>query len=602
MSFISWNIEGLKYKLYDHDFINFLKSFDIFGLLETWVCDVTEIRDSFSDYFCMFCPAKKEKKFGRAMGGIAVYLKTYLKNYVTRLVSDCTFGVFMKIDRMIFGTDKDVILSFIYIPPVGSPFYKTEEFSNIELLEHQFMSLPINLSEFYFILCGDFNARTGIKQDFVKIDTNIPAFHEYHEIFDMGEISERSSCDKTVSPCGNDLLNFCKVYSLIIVNGRCGRDLNGSYTYISTQGCSLIDYVLCSPDLLTFILDFNIEIRTESKHLPVSTSLKNVFLDTARKLKSCVKNGNGSQNITKYNFSAQNVDIFKQNIGTFFTNERIHDFIIRIDDSSISADNIAKMFVSCLCDSSVQYTVKTKYKSNAPWFDEDCVRSKKQKYSILRRFRNTNSDVDRDEYIRARNSFKQLCAEKKSMYQTSKLDDLISSVNDQKAFWSKLKAMTRRSSRKGNISNDDWLRHFESLFNEGADNEDDENNEDFYADFNLDDVQEQIFNADITDEEIIKAVKSLKMGKSAGLDGVLPEMFFHSLHLILPLLTRFFNRLFKTGDFPESWGKSIIVPLHKKGSLDLPDNYRGIALLSVFSKLYTSVLTRRVTFYVNMYD
>ena len=575
MTFISWNIEGLKYKLHDNDLTYFLKSFDIFGLLETWVCDATELRDGFNDYFCMFCPAKKEKKFGRAMGGIAVYLKNYLKKYITRLVSDCTFGVFMKIDRMMFGADKDIILSFIYIPPFGSPFYKTEELSSIDLLEHQFLSLPLNLSEFYFILCGDFNARTGTKQDFVKVDTNIPDFHEYHEIFDMGEISERNSCDKTVSTNGKDLLNFCKAYSVVIVNGRCGRDLNGSYIYISAQGCSLIDYVLCSPDFLTFILDFNIETRTESKHMPVSTSLKNVCLDKDRISNLYTETDYDSRNIMKYNFSGQNVDIFKQNIGAFFTNERVLYFMNSIDDSSVCADSIAKMFANCLCNSSVQYTVKIKHKTNAPWFDGECVCLKKQKYSTLRRFRNTNLNADRDEYIRARNSFKQKCAEKKSIYQTSKLDDLISSVNDQKTFWSKLKAMTRKSSRKGNISNEEWLRHFESLFNEGAVQEDDRDNDEFYTEVNLDDVQEQIFNADITDEEIIKAVKSLKMGKSAGLDGVIPEMFFHSLPFILPLITRFFNRLFKTADFPESWGRSIIVPLHKKGTIDSPDNYKG---------------------------
>lgn len=64
-------------------------------------------------------------------------------------------------------------------------------------------------------------------------------------------------------------------------------------------------------------------------------------------------------------------------------------------------------------------------------------------------------------------------------------------------------------------------------------------------------------NADITDEEIIKAVKSLKMGKSAGLDGVISKRFFHSLPCILSLIARFFNRLFKTADFPESWGDLI---------------------------------------------
>ena len=45
------------------------------------------------------------------------------------------------------------------------------------------MSLPINLSEYYFILCGDFNARTDERLDFIKVDTNIPEFQEFHDIF-----------------------------------------------------------------------------------------------------------------------------------------------------------------------------------------------------------------------------------------------------------------------------------------------------------------------------------------------------------------------------------------------------------------------------------
>ena len=151
-------------------------------------------------------------------------------------------------------------------------------------------------------------------------------------------------------------------------------------------------------------------------------------------------------------------------------------------------------------------------------------------------------------------------------------------------------------------SNEEWERHFESLFNEGVDTGEVINDEHIFEDVQLDDVQAQIFNGEITDDEILKAVKSLKLGKSAGLDGLVPEMFVYGIEYILPLINRFFNRLFSTGDFPESWGKSILVPLHKKGSLDSPDNYRRIALQSIFSKLYTSILNRRLTFYANMYD
>ena len=36
------------------------------------------------------------------------------------------------------------------------------------------------------------------------------------------------------------------------------------------------------------------------------------------------------------------------------------------------------------------------------------------------------------------------------------------------------------------------------------------------------------------------------------------------------------------------------MPLHKKGDLDDPNNYRGITLISCFAKLFTSVLNERL--------
>lgn len=39
----------------------------------------------------------------------------------------------------------------------------------------------------------------------------------------------------------------------------------------------------------------------------------------------------------------------------------------------------------------------------------------------------------------------------------------------------------------------------------------------------------EIYNSDVIKEEILKAVKFLKLGKSAGLDGVIPAMFIHRI-------------------------------------------------------------------------
>ena len=88
-------------------------------------------------------------------------------------------------------------------------------------------------------------------------------------------------------------------------------------------------------------------------------------------------------------------------------------------------------------------------------------------------------------------------------------------------------------------------------------------------------------------------MRSLKEEKAA---------FIHSINLILPIIHKVFNRPFSRGEFPEEWCDSIIIPLHKKGSLNDPANYRGISLLGIFGKIYTSVLNRRVTFYANLYN
>lgn len=46
--------------------------------------------------------------------------------------------------------------------------------------------------------------------------------------------------------------------------------------------------------------------------------------------------------------------------------------------------------------------------------------------------------------------------------------------------------------------------------------------------------------------------------------------------------------------FPEDWTKAVIVPLFKKGDPNIVDNYRGISLLCIMSKIFTSILNSRL--------
>src|SRR5690348_4624671 len=54
------------------------------------------------------------------------------------------------------------------------------------------------------------------------------------------------------------------------------------------------------------------------------------------------------------------------------------------------------------------------------------------------------------------------------------------------------------------------------------------------------------------------------------------------------------KKMFRLERIPRDWARGIIFPLHKEGDPRVPDNYRGITLLSVVGKIYAMVLNNRV--------
>jgi hypothetical protein len=89
-----------------------------------------------------------------------------------------------------------------------------------------------------------------------------------------------------------------------------------------------------------------------------------------------------------------------------------------------------------------------------------------------------------------------------------------------------------------------------------------------------------------TNEDVVRAISSLKSDKSAGVDLLIPEIFIHCKNISASALCKLFNHIFETGEYPESWCKGIIVPVPKTGDYNDVNNYRAITLTSVFQNYF----------------
>ncbi|CAG2257605.1 unnamed protein product [Mytilus edulis] len=157
-----------------------------------------------------------------------------------------------------FGLQNDVIVGCIYIPPEGSKYSNLEAFDEIE---NELMSLK-KVSDVHTALIGDFNAKTGILNDFVLADeTLLDLFHldtdneiisymlDYENLKSYNIPLQRvTQCSCQPNTYGYKLLNCCKKLNMYIANSRIGVDKGVGKT--TCKNTSVVDYLLLSSKLL----------------------------------------------------------------------------------------------------------------------------------------------------------------------------------------------------------------------------------------------------------------------------------------------------------------------------------------------------------------
>ena len=592
VSFLHWNIDGIMSKLKDPDFVSYISKFDVICLVETFV---REFQNTLFPLHTPFIkPSDDLGNKGRDSGGCICLIRSSLLKYFTpRYYNGCGNYLSFIIDKHLFGYHSDVLFLCVYIPPECSVYYKTHKIDNgIQYFEDFLVDIFTELGELPVLICGDFNGRTA---------DNIPNIYDIDRIFnhmcDESFMHKRCSEDLVLNTYGRSLLDMCSSLNMCILNGVCNGDLQGHFTYIYEFGSSINDYFIMSYDLFDELCarcSLFVTERIDSKHMPLEFRLR---LDTTINI-SMQDSEDSVHVLEKFSWNSDWEQQFRDAVFSETFKKKISDALLKIGsnvDESITLFNNAIKSCAEVMKKNVRFSNTTK---RDDWFDFECILFRRVVRKNLRNYRKTLSEADRHEYCKSRREYKNLIIAKKKAYKNNLFDKLIAAVSSQNDFWRNVKSILKKKcSPKHKISLNEWFDHFREVLEKTDMNEQNVNDDEMPGLEYIDDLDKAI-----SKEEILLAIRKLKNGKAAGPDGLIGEFFKFASSEIIDYLYELFNKLFDNGFYPREWSESIILPLFKKGNVNDPNNYRGISLCNIASKLYSSIINNRIKFWIDSND
>ena len=236
-----------------------------------------------------------------------------------------------------------------------------------------------------------------------------------------------------------------------------------------------------------------------------------------------------------------------------------------------------------------------------PWLEgspelSEVMQERNEAYAA---WRASGAESDRAEYRRLRNRVKGMFSEAKRDFLCSEM------LSDKGSFWRGIRNFSLRSAKGGGDAAkemppeqaDNFNQHFASVGSRIA------------AELTAGNpppvparppgvVASGLRLQPATLPELSRAISELSSSKAVGHDGLPLYVIRQCLPVLAPHLLHLVNTSIVTCTFPSSWKLATVVPLHKSGSRDDPNNFRPISLLPALSKICEKIVCDQLSSYL----